>query len=259
MVIVRGGLQSPPFYLNKHMTENNIPKHVAIILDGNGRWAKSRRLPRTQGHLEGVKRVDEAIETCMKMGVKVLTVYVFSTENWNRPKNEVSMLIHTLVAVLNRKVKKMHEAGVRLQFIGRRQGIPDQVSKGFEDATELTKNNSKLTVNVAFNYGGRTEILDAVGHILDDVQSGKVKKEDINEALFSDYLYTRGLPDPDLLIRTSGEKRISNFLLWQLSYAEFYFTEKFWPDFDETEFRKAIADFQGRERRYGGLSNPPSI
>ena len=236
------------------MTDRKIPQHVAIILDGNGRWAKSRKLPRTQGHLEGVKRVDETIETCIKLGIKVLTIYVFSTENWNRPKNEVSMLIHTLVAVLNRKVKKMHESGVRLQFIGRRQGVPDQVTKGFEEATQLTKNNTKLTVNVAFNYGGRTEILDAVAKVVEDVQSGKVKQGQITEDSFSQYLYTKGLPDPDLLIRTSGEKRISNFLLWQLSYAEFYFTEKFWPDFDEAEFRKAIEDFQNRERRYGGLA-----
>ena len=236
------------------MTDRKIPQHVAIILDGNGRWAKSRKLPRTQGHLEGVKRVDETIETCIKLGIKVLTIYVFSTENWNRPKNEVSMLIHTLVAVLNRKVKKMHESGVRLQFIGRRQGVPDQVTKGFEEATQLTKNNTRLTVNVAFNYGGRTEILDAVAKVVEDVQSGKVKQGQITEDSFSQYLYTKGLPDPDLLIRTSGEKRISNFLLWQLSYAEFYFTEKFWPDFDEAEFRKAIEDFQNRERRYGGLA-----
>lgn len=249
-----GGLQSPPFYLLNTMTDKKVPQHVAIILDGNGRWAKSRRLPRTQGHLEGVKRVDEAIETCMKMGIKVLTIYVFSTENWNRPKNEVSMLIHTLIAVLNRKVKKMHEAGVRLQFIGRRQGVPDQVTKGFEDATQLTKDNTRLTVNVAFNYGGRTEILDAIGKIYQDIKAGTLREDQVNEQLLSDYLYTRGLPDPDLLIRTSGEKRISNFLLWQLSYAEFYFTEKFWPDFDEAEFRKAIEDFQNRERRYGGLA-----
>lgn len=236
------------------MEEKRIPKHVAIILDGNGRWAKSRRLPRTQGHLEGVKRVDEAVDTCIKIGIKVLTIYVFSTENWNRPKNEVSMLIHTLVAVLNRKVKKMHEAGVRLQFIGRRQGIPDQVSKGFEEAAQLTKNNTRLTVNVAFNYGGRTEILDGISKVISDVQSGELKPENLNEEVFGQYLYTKGLPDPDLLIRTSGEKRISNFLLWQLSYAEFYFTDKYWPDFDETEFRKAVEDFQNRERRFGGLT-----
>jgi undecaprenyl diphosphate synthase len=236
------------------MSDRKIPQHVAIILDGNGRWAKSRKLPRTQGHLEGVKRVDEAIETCIKTGIKVLTIYVFSTENWNRPKNEVSMLIHTLIAVLNRKVKKMHEAGVRLQFIGRRQGVPDQVIKGFEEATQLTKNNSKLTVNVAFNYGGRTEILDGISKVIEDVRSGSLKAEQLSEELFSQYLYTKGLPDPDLLIRTSGEKRISNFLLWQLSYAEFYFTEKYWPDFNEVEFLKAIDDFQNRERRYGGLT-----
>lgn len=236
------------------MDEKRIPKHVAIILDGNGRWAKSRRLPRTQGHLEGVKRVDEAVATCMKIGIKVLTIYVFSTENWNRPKNEVSMLIHTLVAVLNRKVRKMHEDGVRLQFIGRRKGVPDQVTKGFEEAAQLTKNNTRLTVNVAFNYGGRTEILDGISQVISDVQSGKIKLEDLNEEIFGQYLYTKGLPDPDLLIRTSGEKRISNFLLWQLSYAEFYFTDKYWPDFDEAEFRKAVEDFQNRERRFGGLT-----
>lgn len=237
------------------MDEKKIPQHVAIILDGNGRWAKSRMLPRTQGHLEGVKRVDEAIETCMKVGIKVLTIYVFSTENWNRPKNEVSMLIHTLVAVLNRKVKKMHESGVRLQFIGRRQGIPDQVVKGFHEATELTKNNTRLTVNVAFNYGGRTEILDGISQVIKDVKAGLIKPEDLSEEMFGQYLYTKGLPDPDLLIRTSGEKRISNFLLWQLSYAEFYFTDKFWPDFNEVEFLKAIDDFQNRQRRFGGLTS----
>ena len=252
---MRGGLQSPPFYLLRTMSDHKIPQHVAIILDGNGRWAKSRKLPRTQGHLEGVKRVDEAIETCIKIGIKVLTIYVFSTENWNRPKNEVSMLIHTLLAVLNRKVKKMHEAGVRLQFIGRRQGVPDQVTNGFNEATQLTRHNTKLTVNVAFNYGGRTEILDGISNVIADVQAGALKAEELTEEKFGQYLYTKGLPDPDLLIRTSGEKRISNFLLWQLSYAEFYFTEKYWPDFDETEFRKAIEDFQNRERRYGGLAS----
>jgi undecaprenyl diphosphate synthase len=235
------------------MISGKVPQHVAIIMDGNGRWAKARKLPRTQGHLEGVKRVEESIATAIRAGIKVLTIYAFSTENWNRPENEVSMLMHTLLAVLNQKVKKLHESGVCIKFIGRKQGVPDAILKGFEDTTRLTCNNDRLTLVVAFNYGGRVEILDAIGKVAHDVKDGKVRLEEINETLFSSYLYTRGLPDPDLLIRTSGEQRISNFLLWQLSYAEFYFTEKCWPDFDEDEFHNAIRSYQNRERRYGGL------
>jgi len=235
------------------MTNERIPQHVAIIMDGNGRWAKARKLPRTQGHLEGVKRVEESIATAIRAGIKVLTIYAFSTENWNRPENEVSMLMHTLLAVLNQKVKKLHESGVCIKFIGRKQGVPDAILKGFDETTRLTKNNTRLTLIVAFNYGGRVEILDAVAKIAQDVKSDKVKVEEIDESLFSRYLYTNGLPDPDLLIRTSGEQRISNFLLWQLSYAEFYFTEKNWPDFNEEEFHNAIRSYQSRERRFGGL------
>jgi undecaprenyl diphosphate synthase len=231
----------------------NIPQHVAIIMDGNGRWAKARKLPRTQGHLEGVKRVEELIEIAIKAGVKVLTIFTFSTENWNRPENEVSMLMHTLLMVLSQKVKKLHESGVCIKFIGRKQGVPEAILKGFDETAKLTRNNTRLTLVVAFNYGGRIEILDAVAKIAEDVKAGKVQSDKIDEALFSSYLYTYGLPDPDLLIRTSGEQRISNFLLWQLSYAEFYFTEKFWPEFNEEEFHNAIRSFQSRERRYGGL------
>jgi undecaprenyl diphosphate synthase len=235
------------------MDSTRIPQHVAIIMDGNGRWAQARKLPRTQGHLEGVKRVEEAIPTAIRAGIKVLTIYAFSTENWNRPENEVSMLMHTLLAVLNQKVKKMHESGVRILFIGRKQGVPDAVLKGFEDTMRLTRDNTRLTLVVAFNYGGRLEILDAVTKIANDVKDGKINAGQLNEELFSSYLYTHGLPDPDLLIRTSGEQRISNFLLWQLSYAEFYFTEKCWPDFNEEEFHNAIRSYQSRERRFGGL------
>jgi undecaprenyl diphosphate synthase len=235
------------------MNNERIPRHVAIIMDGNGRWAKARKLPRTQGHLEGVRRVEESIATAMKAGIKVLTIYAFSTENWNRPENEISMLMHTLLAVLNQKVKRLHESGVCIKFIGRKQGVPDAILKGFEDTTELTRNNTGLTLIVAFNYGGRLEILDAVGKIAQDVKDSKIDIEQINEELFDTYLYTHGLPDPDLLIRTSGEQRISNFLLWQLSYAELYFTDKCWPDFNEEEFHNAIRDFQNRERRFGGL------
>jgi len=161
--------------------------------------------------------------------------------------------MHTLLAVLNQKVKKLHESGVRIMFIGRKQGVPDAILKGFEDTTQLTRNNTRLTLIVAFNYGGRLEILDAVGKIVQDVKDGKLEISALNESLFSNYLYTHGLPDPDLLIRTSGEQRISNFLLWQLSYAEFYFTEKNWPEFNEEEFHNAIRSYQSRERRFGGL------
>jgi undecaprenyl diphosphate synthase len=235
------------------MDQDRVPYHVAIIMDGNGRWAKARKLPRTQGHLEGVKRVEESIATAIRAGIKVLTIYAFSTENWNRPEHEVSMLMHTLLAVLNQKVRKLHESGVCIKFIGRKEGVPDAILKGFEETTRLTCNNTRLTLVVAFNYGGRLEILDAVVKAARDVKENKITLADINEKRFSSYLYTEGLADPDLLIRTSGEQRISNFLLWQLSYAEFYFTEKFWPDFDEDEFYKAIRSYQNRERRFGGL------
>jgi undecaprenyl diphosphate synthase len=230
-----------------------IPKHVAIIMDGNGRWAQRRNQPRTRGHLEGVKRVEEIVSVARLMGIKVLTLYTFSTENWTRPQKEVSMLMRTLITVLNSKVKSLHKRNIRVQFIGKKNGIPEAVLRSLTAATELTRNNTGLVVNLAFNYGSRVEILEAVRKIAAAVERHEMTLEDINEKNFSSALYTDGLPDPDLLIRTSGEKRISNFLLWQLSYAEFYFTEKFWPEFDEKEFRKAIADYQGRDRRFGNV------
>jgi undecaprenyl diphosphate synthase len=233
--------------------KDKIPQHIAIIMDGNGRWAKARGLPRTQGHMEGVKRVDEIVKEASDLGVKVLTLFTFSTENWTRPENEVSMLMQTLVAVLGQKLKKLHDNNVRFRISGRRAGAPRQVLETFEKATAYTKDNTGLTLNLAFNYGGRQEIIDAVQMITRDCQEGRLLPEDISEESFSSYLYTSGLPDPDLLIRTSGELRISNFLLWQLSYAELYFTDKFWPDFTPEEFRLAIVDFQGRERRFGDI------
>lgn len=231
-----------------------VPQHIAIIMDGNGRWAKARGLVRTQGHLEGVKRVDEIVEAAAKRGVKVLTLYTFSTENWTRPEQEVSMLMQTFVAVLSQKLRKLHDNNVRFRMCGRRQGAPASVLEAFDKAQELTRNNTGLTMNIAFNYGGRQEIMDAVKGLGADLMAGKVSMPDINEALFSSYLYTAGLPDPDLLIRTSGEKRISNFLLWQLSYAEFYFTSKFWPEFTAEELDKAIAEYENRERRFGDVA-----
>ncbi|HPN87888.1 MAG TPA: isoprenyl transferase [Candidatus Omnitrophota bacterium] len=233
--------------------KNNIPCHVAIIMDGNGRWAKKRGLIRTQGHLEGVKRVEEIINAALEWKIKVLTLFTFSTENWLRPKTEVSMLMNTLVSVLNDRLMKLVKNNIKFQTIGRYDGLPKSVYETICSVTEKTKNNTGLILNLAFNYGARTEILDAVKDLVKKIKAGNLNVEDVSEEVFSNALYTRGLPDPDLLIRTSGEKRISNFLLWQLSYAEFYFTEKYWPEFTAVEFKKAILDFQNRERRYGGI------
>lgn len=230
---------------------NFLPAHVAIIMDGNGRWAKSRNLPRFRGHIEGVKRVEEIAEIANEMGIKVLTVFTFSTENWRRPRTEVSMLMKTLCMVLEKRIEKLLRLNIRINFIGRRDGLSQVVVNSINRAIERTRGNTGLLLNLAVNYGSRVEILDAVRHLAEAVNRGELKPEDITEDLFSESLYTRGMPDPDLLIRTSGEKRISNFLLWQVSYAELYFTEKFWPDFGEKEFKKAICEYQKRDRRFG--------
>lgn len=220
-------------------------------MDGNGRWAKSRNLPRFRGHIEGVKRVEEIAEIANEMGIKVLTVFTFSTENWRRPRTEVSMLMKTLCMVLEKRIEKLLRLNIRINFIGRRDGLSQVVVNSINRAIERTMGNTGLLLNLAVNYGSRVEILDAVRHLAEAVNRGELKPEDITEDLFSESLYTRGMPDPDLLIRTSGEKRISNFLLWQVSYAELYFTEKFWPDFGEKEFKKAIGEYQKRDRRFG--------
>ncbi len=230
---------------------DRMPRHIAIIMDGNGRWAKERGLSRTQGHVEGVNRVDEIITASNRMGLKVLTLYTFSTENWSRPESEVSMLMQTLVNVLGKKLKQLCENNVRFRVSGRREGAPKGVLETFDKVAQATKGNTGLTLNIAFNYGGRQEIVDAVKVISRKCAEGVMTPDAINEEIISGHLYTSGLPDPDLLIRTSGELRISNFLLWQLSYAELYFTEKFWPDFTTDEYEKAIADYQKRERRFG--------
>ncbi|MBI5149290.1 MAG: isoprenyl transferase [Candidatus Omnitrophica bacterium] len=234
---------------------HNIPRHVAIIMDGNGRWAKHRHLTRTQGHAEGIKRVEEIVAAAQKMGVHVLTLFTFSTENWQRPKSEVSVLMNMLSKVLREKAKTLKKNNVRFRMIGREDTVPPAVLATLKMAVEETRANTGMIVNLAFNYGGRQEIMDAVQAIVSAVGTGALRKEDINEATFSRFLYTKDLPDPDLLIRTSGEKRISNFLLWQLSYAELYFTDKFWPDFTVGEFESAVMDYQKRERRYGDLGD----
>lgn len=232
---------------------SNIPRHVAIIMDGNGRWAKRQHLTRTQGHTEGIKRVEEVVAVAQKIGIKVLTLFTFSTENWRRPESEISILMSMLTNVLQKKIKMLKENNVRFQVIGREESVPGSVLKAFQMAIHETKDNTGLIVNLAFNYGSRQEIIDAVKKIAAAVEKKSLVIADIDEKTITQFLYTKDLPDPDLLIRTSGEKRISNFLLWQLSYSELYFTDKFWPDFTEEEFEKAIADYQKRERRYGDL------
>ena len=222
-------------------------------MDGNGRWAKARGMSRTQGHLEGVKRVEEIIKAASDMGIKFLTIYAFSTENWSRPQDEVSMIMRTFIMVLGQKAKELGKNGVRINFIGRRQGVPQEVLKAMDEAAHVTMNNTGMTLNIAFNYGARAEIIDAIKSIAAQVMEGKIKTDDIDEKIISAHLYTKGQPDPDLLIRTSGEERISNFLLWQLSYAELYFTDKCWPEFNEEEFSKALTSYAQRERRWGGV------
>lgn len=233
---------------------DNIPRHVAIIMDGNGRWAKHHHLTRTQGHAEGIKRVEEIVAAAQKIGVNVLTLFTFSTENWRRPESEISVLMNMLTNVLQQKIKNLKENNIKFQVIGRETDVPRAVMKTFQMAISETKNNTGLIVNLAFNYGSRQEIVDAVRKIALAVEGKFLAVSDIDEKTVARFLYTKNLPDPDLLIRTSGEKRISNFLLWQLSYAELYFTDKFWPDFTKEEFEKAVADYQRRERRYGDLS-----
>jgi undecaprenyl diphosphate synthase len=242
-----------PHFNFKVMSTDRLPLHVAIIMDGNGRWAKARGMSRTQGHLEGVKRVEEIIKAASDIGIKFLTIYAFSTENWSRPPDEVSMIMRTFIQVLGQKAKELGANGVRINFIGRRQGVSQEVLNAMDKAAQATLNNTTMTLNIAFNYGARGEIIDAVKSILSQVREGKIKIDDVDENLINSYLYTKGQPDPDLLIRTSGEMRISNFLLWQLSYAEIYFTEKYWPEFNKEQFLKALESFARRDRRWGGV------
>ena len=224
-----------------------VPYHLAIIMDGNGRWAQRRHLPRLAGHRAGTENLRRVLRACKNVSIKILTVYAFSTENWRRPKEEVSGLMNILDHYIVREMRNLHEEGVQIRHLGRMDGVDPGLQKKIRQALELTKENTTLILNIAFNYGGRQEILDAVRAILND----HVPPEDVDEALFSRYLYTAGQPDPDLIIRTSGEVRISNFLLWQGAYAELYSTPIFWPDFDEDELRKALEHYAHRERRFG--------
>ena len=224
-----------------------VPKHVAIIMDGNGRWAKARGLPRAEGHRQGKENLRRILEACVEFGVEVLTIYAFSTENWERPPAEIRALMSILNLVLNQEVKKLHKNGVQVRHIGKMDGVDAGLHKKILNACEYTKDNSKLILNVAFNYGGRDEIVHAVRNI---VQDG-IPAEEITEALISRYLYTGDLPDPDLIIRTSGEFRLSNFLIWQGAYSEYYTTPSYWPEFDKGELLKALNAYSQRRRRFG--------
>lgn len=226
--------------------ESNIPKHIAIIMDGNGRWAKKRNLPRTLGHREGAKALRKIITHAGKIGVKYLTVYAFSTENWKRSKEEVEALMFLFKSYLSGEEKNIMENNIRFMVSGSKEGVSKSLLEAIRRLEELSKNNTGLTLNIAFNYGGRTEIVDAVNKIL------KEGRDKIEEKDFSKYLYNR-IPDPELLIRTSGELRISNFLLWQIAYSEIYITETLWPDFDEAELDRAIESYNNRDRRFGGV------
>lgn len=235
-------------------SSSEIPRHIAIIMDGNGRWAKSKNLPRIAGHREGVESVREIVKSSARIGVKYLTLYTFSTENWKRPKTEVTTLMRLLVKVLRREIQELHNNDVRLQAIGDIPALPKDVQKELADAIDKTRNNKTLTLVLALSYSGRWEIVDAVRSIARDLKEGKISEEEIKIDTFSKYLNTKNIPDPDLLIRTSGEMRISNFLLWQLAYSEMYITPVFWPQFREKDLLEAIADYGKRERRFGKVS-----
>ena len=232
--------------------KKNIPTHVAIIMDGNGRWAKKRGLPKIAGHRAGAESVREAIKCAKELGIKVLTLYAFSTENWKRPKHEVSALFKLLANYIDREADSLDKNDIKVSVIGRTELLPEIAREKLREIMEKTKDNGSLNLVLALNYGGRSEIVDAVRKILKEFESGRIRPDEIDEDAFGNYLYTKGMPDPDLLIRTSGEMRLSNFLLWQISYTEIYVTEKLWPDFKKGDFKKAVADYQNRERRYGG-------
>lgn len=232
---------------------NNIPNHVAIIMDGNGRWAKKRFLPRTAGHQEGMKRVIEIVEVAEKLDIKYLSLYAFSTENWKRPKDEIDGLMKLLVQYIRSELDRIHKNNVRIQTMGDISKLPKVPRQEVEKAVEKTKNNTNMILNIGLNYGGRDEILRGVMNILEDIKMGKIDEEDINTETFSNYLYTKNIPDPDLLIRPSGELRLSNFMLYQIAYTEFWFSDIYWPDFKEEHLYRAIIDYQKRNRRFGGI------
>jgi undecaprenyl diphosphate synthase len=232
-----------------------LPAHIAIIMDGNGRWANRRHLPRVAGHKAGVGPVRATVETCARLGIQALTLYAFSVENWKRPRAEVDTLWRLLHYYLRKELPDLQKNGIRLQAIGRVDALPPHVIRELQSVVEATSGNRKLLVNLAVNYGGRAEIVDAVNAIVDQARlEGRLGSLEIDEGMIARHLYTSAIPDPDLLIRTSGEMRISNFLLWQIAYAELYVTDTLWPDFSRADLLRAVLEYQKRDRRYGGLS-----
>lgn len=232
---------------------NKVPTHIAIIMDGNGRWAKSKFLPRTAGHKAGVETIRKVLKECQRLGVKHLTLYAFSTENWKRPKLEVDTLMNLLSTYLKKEVRELHKNNVKISTIGDIDKLPKSCVDELERAYELTKFNTGVNLNLALNYGARYDIKNAVIDIVKDTKCGKLDIEDINEDTITNYLSTKSIKEPDLIIRTSGEQRLSNFLLWEAAYSEFYFTDIHWPDFNEEQLQKAIYVYQNRDRRFGGL------
>lgn len=237
----------------KQVVLTKIPKHVAIIMDGNGRWARLRGLPRTAGHKAGMNRVRDAVEVCLETGIKHLTLYAFSTENWSRPAEEVNFLMNLFKESIQEHALKLHENGVKLRFIGSKKELDPSLTQMMEENEKLTIKNNALVLNVAINYGGRAELVFALKGIAREVQKGLLDPEKLTEADIEKHLFTMGQPDPDLLIKPGGEFRISNFLIWQMAYTEFYFSKLFWPDFSKEEMIKAFQEFGRRERRYGGV------
>ncbi len=237
--------------LLNQINKEAVPDHVAVIMDGNGRWAKSQGKDRLHGHNSGVESVRRTLKAAQHAGVKYLTLYTFSTENWNRPKEEVDGLMNLFVQTITGEVEELHKNKVKINVIGQLDKLPSMAQKALQSAVDYTKNNGGITLTLALSYSSRWEIISAIKELANDVNSSKIVKEEINEDLFSSYLATNGLPDPELVIRTSGEHRISNFLLWQIAYAEFYFTDVLWPVFNEENFYEAILCFQNRERRFG--------
>ncbi|MEW8957122.1 isoprenyl transferase [Clostridium sp.] len=232
---------------------NSIPKHIAIIMDGNGRWAKAKGLPRTMGHKAGVETIRNIVKECSAIGVKYLTLYAFSTENWKRPKDEVNALMELLVTYLRQEFEELNSNNVIINNIGDVSMLPKRCREELESAYEKTKNNTGLTLNLALNYGGRKEILDAINGIVKDINEGRLQCTNVTESILERYLYTKEMPDPDIIIRPSGEQRLSNFLLWQCAYSEFWYSNINWPDFTKEDLHKAIWDYQHRERRFGGI------
>ncbi len=236
---------------NKPVVDGGNPRHIAIIMDGNGRWAQKRLMPRIMGHHAGVKAVRKIVEYCAKENIEVLSLFAFSSENWRRPKDEVSLLMELFMATLQSEVDKLDRNNIRLKIIGDKSAFPDKLQVKIREAETQTQGNSGLTLVIAANYGGRWDVTQATRKIIDGINRGEIQEQEISEQLISQHLVTGDLPEPDLFIRTGGEERISNFLLWQLAYTELYFTDELWPDFDQNQLEKAIMSFKGRQRRFG--------